>query len=83
MRSVESLKTDIEIDEAISATRHGIEGIITHNKQTRMRQDGNHTTMRQIVITPGTRKRTTISLRGNQLTWTFQLVDNRMTSSIT
>ena len=82
MRSAESLKIDIEIDEATPGTRHRIEEITTYKKQERLKQDGNHTTICQTIISQDTRKRTAIDMQGTRQTLTFQLVD-RVTSLIT
>ena len=56
MKSAESLKIDIKIDEATPATHRKIEGITTHKKQEHLQQDGNHTTICQTVISQDTRK---------------------------
>ena len=56
MRSAESLKIDIEIDEAHPATRRRIKEITTHKKQEHLKQDGNRTTICQTVIRQDTRK---------------------------
>ena len=56
MKSAESLKIDIEIDEATPATHRKIEEITTHKKQEHLKQDGNRTTICQTVISQDTRK---------------------------
>ena len=56
MKSAESLKIDIEIDEATPATHRKIEEITTHKKQECLKQDGNRTTICQTVISQDTRK---------------------------
>ena len=82
MRSAESLKIDIEIDEATPATRCRIEEITTHKKQECLKQDGNRTTICQTVISQDTRKGTAIVMQGTRQTLTFQLGD-RVTCLIT
>ena len=56
MKSAESLKIDIEIDEETPATRRKIEEITTHKKQEHLKQDGNFTTICQTVISQDTRE---------------------------
>ena len=82
MRSAESLKIDIGIDEATPVTRRRIEEITTHKKQERLKQDSNRTTICQTVISRDTRKRTAIVMQETRQTLKFQLV-GRVTSLIT
>ena len=65
MRSAESFKIDIKINQATSVTCHKIEEITVHKKQERLKQDGNRTTICQTVISQDTRRRTAIIMQGS------------------